>query len=349
MKKNIRILIIFLVLGSVAGWLYYKQTSTTLKPELRDFVVADTTSIDKIFMADKQGNAVTLTKKSPGQWIVNGKYNARNSCINTLLYTIKSMEVRSPVGKNLYNHTMKLMASSSVKTEIYQKGSLVKTYYVGHPSMDNQGTFMYLEGSSVPFIMHIPGFVGYLSTRYFASENEWKEHSIFRFNPRDISDIKIENYASQHRSFELKLGIDSSYSLTTLANNKTISPLDPVKLKKYLNFFQGVNYEREDTHLSKSQHDSLLIAGPFASVSVMDANGRNAKLSLFRMPVNQYTKEPKNAETGKDFPYDMDKFTVQLVGDTTWYICQYFHFDNVLKDPLNFQPGPDKTAPQKRD
>jgi len=349
MKKNSRILIIFIFLGVLAGWLYYRNSSSTIKPELRDFAVADTAAIDKIFMADKQGNTVLLERKAPGSWLVNGKYLARSSGINTLLFTMMALDVRSPVGKNLYNNTMKLMASSSVKTEIYQKGKLVKTYYVGHPSMDNMGTFMYLEGSSVPFIMHIPGFIGYLSTRYFANENEWKEHRIFRFNPREITDIRIENYVSPHRSFELKRAADSSYAITMLKGNKAISPIDPIKLKKYLNFYQGTNYEREDTYLTKNQHDSLLKIGPFAKMAVNDTRGNNASLSLYRMPVNEHTKMQLDAGTGKPFPHDMDKFTVQLVGDTTWYICQYFHFDNVLKDPLNFMPGPDKTAPQKRD
>ena len=338
-----------MILASVAGWLIYKSTSNTIKPELRDFVVADTAAVDKIFLADKQGNTALLERNPGGYWTVNGKYVARSSGINTLLFTMKALEVRSPVGKNLYNNTMKLMASSSVKTEIYQHGKLVKTYYVGHPTMDNQGTFMYLEGSSVPFIMQIPGFVGYLSTRYFASEKEWREHAVFRFNPRSITDIKIENFVSPLRSFELKLNPDSTYSITMLKGNKPVTPIDPAKLKKYLLFYGSTNYEREDTHLTKAQHDSLLGRGPFARIFVNDAVGKKAKVDLYRMPVNQYTKMGIDAESGKPFPYDMDKFTIQIVGDTSWYICQYFHFDNILKDPQNFYPGKDKTASQKRD
>ena len=208
---------------------------------------------------------------------------------------------------------------------------------------------MYLEGSSVPFIMQIPGFVGYLSTRYFASEKEWREHAVFRFNPRSITDIKIENFVSPLRSFELKLNPDSTYSITMLKGNKPVTPIDPAKLKKYLLFYGSTNYEREDNHLTKAQHDSLLVRGPFARIAVYDSKGKNAKVDLYRMPVNQYTKMPLDAESGKPFPYDMDKFTIQIVGDTSWYICQYFHFDNILMDPQNFYPGKDKTASQKRD
>ena len=102
-------------MAMVAGYFLYTNSKSTIRPELSDFAVADTSSIDKIFMADRQGKTILLERKSPVDWIVNGKFHARHDLIANLLYTIKSVEVRSPVGKNLYNQTMKLLASNSVK------------------------------------------------------------------------------------------------------------------------------------------------------------------------------------------------------------------------------------------
>jgi hypothetical protein len=48
----------------------------------------------------------------------------------------------------------------------------VKQYYVGHATQDNTGTYMLLTNPETdknyedPFVTHIPGFDGFLSTRY---------------------------------------------------------------------------------------------------------------------------------------------------------------------------------------
>ena len=111
-------------MACIAGYFLYTNSNSTIRAELRDFAISDTSAIDKIFMADRQGHTILLEKKATGDWSVNGKFRARQDILSNLLFTMKSIEVRSPVGKNLYNHTMKLMASNSVKVEIYSKEQL---------------------------------------------------------------------------------------------------------------------------------------------------------------------------------------------------------------------------------
>ena len=187
-------------------------------------------------MADRQGKSVLLERKSSAEWKVNGKFRARQDLINTLLYTMKSLEVRSPVGKNLYNQTMKLLSANSVKVEIYSNQELIKTYYVGHPSMDNMGTFMYLEGSSVPFIMCIPGFNGYLTTRYFINETDWRSKTIFNYNPQMIEKVEERDLIYPDSSFTLTLK-DSTYSI--LKSNGEPLKIDLGKVIIFLKAFNN--------------------------------------------------------------------------------------------------------------
>ncbi len=348
MKKNRLVLFLFLLLAGVAAWFLLTKKSSTLNPALKDFAVKDTAAIDKIFMADRKGNQVVLTREANGGgWLVNGKFRARSSNINTLLYTIMALEVRSPVGKNLYNNTMSLMASTSVKTEIYQHGQLVKTYYVGHPTMDSQGTFMYLEGSSVPFIMYIPGFQGYLTTRYFAETAEWKDPAIFRYTPGSFKSLKVEDMARPARSFTLDITTDTTVKIVQTASGKEVLPVDKMKVRSYLAGYQATSYEKPDHNLKKSQHDSLLLAGPFARVTVHETSGKDFQIRCYRMPLGDYSKFTSNGSE-ENYPFDYDKFVLQMDGDTSWYICQYYHFDRILKDPQNFTPGRDKTPAQSR-
>lgn len=336
MKNNRIILILFILLAAVAGYFFFTKQSGTIKKELSDFAVADTASIDKIFMADREGNTVTLVRQPSGMWRVNNKYNAKPEGIHTLLYTIKALEVRSPVGHNMYNNAMKLMATKSTKVEIYQKGNLVKTYYVGHPTMDNLGTFMYLEGSSVPFIMHIPGFNGFLSTRYYANEQEWRDKGLLHCDPQQITHVLLNNLSAPDSSLEITKINAGEY---TVGNGKHQLPVyDRIKLNAYISACSNVYYNLLDNEMSAERRDSILKAGPFMTLLIeTDKDVLNAR--LFRKPVTASTRSQYSEETGKIWDYDLDRFYLLQKGDTTWYTCQYFQYDKLLKTPGYFLPS----------
>ena len=193
-----------MLLLSVTGYYYFNSSNSTIKKELRDFAVADTASIDKMFLADKKGNKALLERKSPALWTINGKYPARQDAINFLLKTIKQIEVRSPVGKAALQNVLKELSSTGTKIEIFSKGDKIKTYYVGGPTQDMLGTFMYIENSAVPFVIHIPGFNGYLTTRYFASADEWRSRIIFQYGEGQIASVRVQNNQHPEESFSVK-------------------------------------------------------------------------------------------------------------------------------------------------
>jgi hypothetical protein len=345
MKKNYIIFSILIIVTAIAVFFWRDQKSGTVKEALKDFAVEDTASIDQLFLADREGNKVTLTKQQ-GYWLVDGKYRAKSSQIGTLLYTIKSIEVRSPVGKNLYNNTMKLMSSRSTKIEIYQHHQLTKTYYVGHPTMDNRGTFMYLEGSTVPFIMHIPGFNGFLTSRYFAVPEDWRDPAIFHFTAKNINRITIKDLVRPERSFTLMRNPDSTYEVKSLLNNQVFASIDPLRLRNYLLGFEFVNYQRRETTLSTHLKDSLLHAGPFSTIEISDVFGQQKNADCYRLPVTNASKNGIDLETGLKRPYDPDNFFLKVQNDSVWYLVQYFHFDRLLKDPRELLTGGLKTAPK---
>lgn len=338
MKKNRVTIIVFVVLALAAAWIWFSKSATTLKGELRDFAYADTAAVNKVFLADKEGRKSLLTRNADNTWTVNGKFMARPDAIENLLYTIKALEVRSPVGKNLYNNTMKLLAAKSVKVEIYAKDVLVKTYYVGHPTMDNLGTFMYMEGSTVPFIMHIPGFNGFLSTRYFASEAEWRDKSFVRLQPQRITEVALQDNYRPAKTFSIVRQPDSTYSLFEGAPLQSQQPVDGGKIRQYLAGLRMISFERLDHDVPKFRRDSVLSAGPFAVLTIKTDDGKERVLNCYRKPAG-IGPGMQIDNFGKKLPFDYDRFYGLFDKDTSLMICQYFHFDKVFKDPQGFIVG----------
>ena len=183
------------ILAVTAVFLVTKYQKSTLKEELSDFAVSDTAAIDKIFLSDKDGYKLLLERKATNLWMVNKNFEARPDAIKILLETITQIRVKAPVGRASFNNVVKKLAVKSTKVEIYQKGQLVKTYYVGGTTEDFMGNYMMIENSSAPFIMHIPGFEGYLYPRYYAMPELWRSTAFYRYRANDIKNITyISNY-----------------------------------------------------------------------------------------------------------------------------------------------------------
>ena len=65
MQKNKILYVIIAILLALSAYYFYSNKKGTLEERegsLSDFAIKDTTSIDKIFIADAQGGKVTLTR-----------------------------------------------------------------------------------------------------------------------------------------------------------------------------------------------------------------------------------------------------------------------------------------------
>ncbi|MBA3705331.1 MAG: DUF4340 domain-containing protein, partial [Bacteroidetes bacterium] len=268
MKKNRVAIILIILLGSLSFWFITNKRKGTIKQNLKDFAVADTASINKIFLADKKGNTITLERKAPGQWTVNEKYIAREDVIQTLLKTIKKIDVKEPVGKNAQDNVVKRLAAKAVRCEIYQNDELTKAYYVGTETHDQTGTYMILidlktmQPAEKPFITYIPGFEGYLTTRYLTDEISWRDRTIFQYNPNDIKSIKMEVPFKPEYSYQINVKGNNDYECKMLKGNKLLNDMDTLSVKQYLSYFQHIIFESYELEMKQNQRDSVLKSKP---------------------------------------------------------------------------------------
>jgi hypothetical protein len=276
--KNKRLFLILILLFALVFFLVKsKKEKGTIPGSQKDFALSDTSEIDKIFLADKAGHSLLLEKRSQ-EWVVNKKFPARKDVLQNLLYTLKNVEVKMPVANAAFNSIIAQLAASAIKVEIYKKGSLLKTYYVGGPTQDLLGTFMLMDKADRPFIMHIPGFNGYLTTRYSPVEEIWKERILFKGNEKDIASIKIDYPKNPEKSFLLDVNKKMAYT----ASNKKVNVSDSV-LKAYLLFFNNTPFETWAIEQNKLQVDSILALPPLAIVEVAYTTERKISCKLYPM------------------------------------------------------------------
>ena len=94
MHSNLRILYVLVALTVVTAgvWWFQGGQGELARIEGTDFAIADTSLVDKIFIADMDGGLATLTRPAQGRlWDVNGTFKAREDAVNLLLKTFRRL------------------------------------------------------------------------------------------------------------------------------------------------------------------------------------------------------------------------------------------------------------------
>lgn len=302
----------------------------TIDKELRDFSVKDTSTVNKIFMVEKSNNKVLLEKKD-GVWWVNDKFKAREDAIYTLLKTLYRMDVKSPVPKSAHNSIIKRLATESIKVEIYQNNELSKVIYVGGATSNHFGTYMMLEGSDVAFVVHIPGFNGYLSTRFFTDENLWRSTKVFDYNYNEISTVSVTDPSQPEKSYMVSNNGDNRFDLKLLKENRKIENFDTLEVKTYLAYFKSIAYQSLLPDYDKRIMDSIITSTPYFIIELTDIYETTTTVKAFLMPATYDAYDPE----GNRLSYDPNVMYA-LINNKDFVTIQFYVFDPLFKEFEDF-------------
>jgi Domain of unknown function (DUF4340) len=209
MKSNQRTLLLvgILVLLGVGTWWLTRRAShagSTLDTSATAFSVADTAAVDKIFIASRNGQTHTLKRVARSYWRLDDRYDVQPIIIRTLLETLSRVRVKSPVPRAARNGVIRSLAATGIKVEVYQRGELVKTFYVGNSTSDQLGTYMILADSEQPFVTHIPGFDGFLTTRFVVKPRDWRTNPVFGTPLPNLESIEVVAAGQPERTFTVR-------------------------------------------------------------------------------------------------------------------------------------------------
>jgi len=327
MKRNL-IVIGILILGLSAVYLLSNDDSSTLKSENSNFATEDTASITKIFMADKADNTILLERQESGRWMMNGKYLARQDAIDNLIYTLKELKVRTPVPKSAFDNIVKNIAGKSVKVEVFQNksSSPSKTFYVGSSNQDHSGTYMLMENSSVPYVMHLEGHYGYLGPRFFTNENEWRSTVIYNYQLDDIKSIELEYPGQEEKNLKIVQNEDGNFGLLNEETQGFYQNIDSAQFFRYISLFQRINFESFEETKSEAYIDSIKLIRPIVIFRITNQLGVQKEVKTYIKPV------PAGYEDydGNKIKYDLDRLYA-LIDDRDFVVIQYYVFDPLIK------------------
>ncbi len=348
MKKNKPVIFILLFLALVAVVLVTRNRSTTLKEKESGFAIEDTSSVTRIFIADKEDHSVLLERKGQA-WLLNGKYPAGIKMVETLLGTMHRIKVRAPVSLASHNTVVSRMAAIGIKVEIYQTvyrinlfdkiklfrhEALTKVFYVGDATQDNMGTFMLMEGAERPYVTYLPSLRGFLSTRFSPLEDDWKSHIVFNSKLIDIKSVSLVFGEEPESSFKVRVkDASGNYELKALQTGRIVDNYDTLKVLNLLTSFADLRYEtRLNNILDPAEIDSIL-ASPFLyEITLEDRRQGSRFVRAFKRAA---TPDGLSDGEGGLIPVDHDRFYALINDGEDFVLMQYFVFDRVLR-PLSY-------------
>lgn len=273
-----------LVLSCLAVLAFYfiNKEETKERPDRQDFTIKDTAAVDRIFLADRMGNRITLTRQPDNRWMMNDQFLANQSYIDILLTTIRKMEVKNPVPLSYREVAIKELATTGTKVEIYKDDELFKTFYVGGNTQDELGTYMQIGGAKDPYVVHIPGFNGYLNTRFDANLRDWKTKEIVPLSPGNIASVSIEYPQQPEFSFILHATKEGEYHLANpSAGTEMSQTLPPPVARTYLGGLKNLQFEGYVPGVRNERADSLWNSVPIARIAVTSHNNQTRRMRVF--------------------------------------------------------------------
>ena len=326
-KTNLILCAILAVLGSVSAWYFgFKQQNTSLEGYDWHFAVADTANIGKIFIADRKGKTITLTRLSKFDWQLNDKYRAQMSGVNNVLDAISRVDLKYRLPRQAVRNALDDIVTNSVKVEIYHKnGEKLRSFYIGGVDMDGQGTYMMMENSNEPYVTHIPNFIGTLKPRFFTDELDWRDRWIYQFEPEDIKEISMDYPLQTSKSFKISRE-NGTYKVYPLYSVTPRLPqtADKGLVEAFLTGFKALGAEGFETNYPKK--DSVKAVTPFVIMSIKDKNDVVKSLRLH--PI--VTVDPQGTVQTNSLGTALIERYFAEVSDGDFLMVQHFVFEKTF-------------------
>lgn len=358
-KRNLLILLIAVVLIGLTAFFVAQKGSKSATFE-QDYHIEDVETITKIFIADKENNHVLLQRvmdadsTSDTTWTVDGIYPANKGMVRILLETLHDMRIRQQVNKNAIPQAIKQLSSRAVKCEVYQTcyridwfggklrlfphEKLTKTYFVGHETQDMLACYMFRDGDKVPYIIHIPGFRGYLTPRFVADPVSWRSHVIVHWDITHLESVELDIPATPEESYKVSRQGDG---FVFHQAGKEINTFDTARVAQMLSCFHNLNFDEFANRVPNSNMDTSFNAGPRAILHVTNTDGVMREVKTYL----KYNNPTDSLVMRNDELYEMFDLNrlYAIIDNKDTVLIQYFVFDNILQ-PASFflgeQPSP---------
>lgn len=269
----------------------------------RDFKIDDAEQVHRIFIANRSGQQVELSRQG-NSWLVDRQHLANENAIKNLLDVVKRIDMQQIPAKAAVPTIIKNLATEGILVQLFDENDQkIKGYYIGGSTSDERGTYAILEGAEQPYVVHLPGWVGNLRFRLNFFGDDWRSKQILAEEISSIERISVEYPTQRNRSFILERK-GERYTVRPFYNSdQPTRDIPRDRAERYLFNYQKLfvsSYENKDPE----EKVELLKTLPFAHIQVTKMDGSQKSIKAYpRYADREMTIDSKTGEINTDIPF----------------------------------------------
>ncbi len=320
--KKYALPLVLVILAAAVTWLILNPPNgggvSDEESEYR-FGLADTASIDSFSIADKNPRKALLKRGKRG-WTVDER-PARADAVEVMLETLARMEMRNFLAPSAQNEAIKRMAVYGKEVAVWSKGKKVAHFFVGTDTPDQAATYMMNAKASQVFAVHIPGFNGFLSTRFITDPVLWRDRLMFEPFEGSLRKLRMEYPREPEKSFEL-MRKDSKWTIEGYTGTPDEAQIEALIAALRTLRFEGAIVEQDPIFARK---DSLLASPPVWLLEIEDESGRKQSVRGYAI------KPPEDTYDSQGNPLLADPDRMHgILSDGQMVLLQYFGLQRVM-------------------
>ncbi|WNJ21229.1 DUF4340 domain-containing protein [Pontibacter sp. G13] len=193
--RNIWILLLVLVVGLAAYFTFFHgQSGTSFSQAEVNFALEDTASVQEIILTSVENGTPEkrqkLTRIGADSWTLNDSMHAFAPKVRQMLKTLHLIHVTEHLNEAAQASAEELLLRYHIRIEVKSSDGSEKTYFMGPQAPQGNGTIMKLKGASKPYLVSIPGWVGYINPSFNMSETNLRENLLFRTPSQKLASIQ---------------------------------------------------------------------------------------------------------------------------------------------------------------
>jgi hypothetical protein len=335
MRKTVIYLLIFGLLAFSIYYFIFRGSGPQYSETEAGFTVQDTASVGKLYLVSNDGEGILLERTDSG-WMVNKKYKAMPSTLNTLLATLKMQAALYPVTQAAHDNVIKNLSTDGVKVEVYSRdGKKMRVFYVGGVGVNGIGTNMMIEGAHTPYVVQIAGFNGYLTPRFTTQLKDWRDRTVINIPAEEIKSVSV-TYADKPINSFVITRENASYTVTGDSNyTKNYGELNTRRVNVYLKYFTNINCEGYLNGL-QDMDTTIKTAPKQSSIDVQGMHGQHQHIDIYWMAINRRSKNILVSNPDVPDDYDADRLYAVINNYKDTVMIQNFVFRKIFRKAFEF-------------
>jgi Domain of unknown function (DUF4340) len=332
--KRIGLLFVALLLLSGGAYFLYQKNSANQKGMVtadRGFAVESMDEITNIVIKHPKLQPIQFSKNGKS-WLLNAKYLVNDAVFINIENVLLDMRLLYVPPKAANATVKESIGKYALEVSLYNNSDQpFKTFYIGSDTQKGDGTYMLMKGEEQAYVMHLPGLMGGLRSRFEQPLKNYRDKFIFREKQDQIASITVTYPKSESSSFSLVKDGKNVTVNPTIANVQKINkPLNERVVNAYLGSFELLG--AEDIFDAQEGIDTLLQLVPFCIVEMKKTNGTTKKSVFYSYEDIMW--QDKNSRGPKDVA-QMERFYA-WVDDADMFIVQKRVFGNIFLGYENF-------------